>query len=503
MLRRKRRKNHSILMVTPEAVPFAKAGGLGDAVSALAQELDRDGHDVRILMPRYHGIGRERLYRYPTPFSVRVGEDIFTTALYEGRLGDSSVVVYFIDHEDLYAREGIYGTSAGGYADNLKRFSLLSHAAFAIGPYIGWEAEVVHAHDWPTALVPVIARRRAAMGASRPASVLTIHNVGYQGAFPVGDLPASGLSWVDLSESSLLHYDSLNLLKAGTVNADMVTTVSRRYAEEIRTPRRGFSLDRVLAERGDTLVGILNGVDYDVWNPEKDPYLDVRYTAETVALKERSKRALQQELGLPVTNDLPLIGMVSRLVDQKGFEELSSPGFGALPDILEENDAQLAILGSGEERYEYYLRSLAHRYRNLSVVIGFDERLAHLIEAASDFFLMPSRYEPCGLNQLYSLRYGSLPIVTATGGLVDTVQQASPRGGTGFFIDEACPASIAATVGEAVTMWHDERNRIDAMRRAAMKLRFGWETAATAYVRVYERARGIAEADRPQRSTAP
>ena len=488
MLRRKKKKNHSILMVTSEAVPYAKAGGLADAVSALAQELDRAGHDVRILMPRYYGIKRERLYRYPTPFTVRVGEDIYTTAIYEGRLGDTSVVVYFIDHEDLLGREGIYGSNAGGYPDNLQRFSLLSHAAFALGPFIGWEPEIMHAHDWPTALVPVIAGRRGAMGASRPATVLTIHNVGYQGTFPVGELPQTGLHWVDLAESQLLHFDSLNLLKAGIANADMVTTVSRRYAEEITTPRRGFSLDKVLAERGDTLVGILNGVDYEVWNPEKDPYLDVKYTSETVALKERSKKQLQQELGLPVTDSQPLVGMVSRLVDQKGFEELASPGFGALPDILEDNEVQLAILGSGEPRYEYYLRSLAHRYRNLSVVIGFDERLAHLIEAASDFFLMPSRYEPCGLNQLYSLRYGTLPIVTATGGLVDTVEQASVRGGTGFFIEEACPSAISATVTEAVTMWHRERNRIDAMRRAAMKLRFSWEHAAGEYISVYGRA---------------
>ena len=488
MVKKKKRSNLSVLMITSEAVPFAKSGGLADSVSALAQALDHAGHDVRILMPRYQNIRRESLYRFPTPFAVRVGQDIITTAVYEGRVGDTSVVAYFLDHEDLYSREGIYGTSAGGYADNLRRFSLLNHAAFAIGPYIGWEPDVMHAHDWPTAIVPVIAQRRSAMGASRPATVLTIHNVGYQGTFPVGELPHTGLSWVDLSESQLLHYDSLNLLKAGIVNADMVTTVSPQYAEEIKTPRRGFSLDRVLADRDRSLVGILNGVDSEVWNPEKDPYLDVKYTVETVSLKARSKQTLQTELGLPIDEHVPLVGMVSRLVDQKGFEELASPGFGALPDILEQGSVQVAILGSGEQRYEYYLRSLAHRYRNLSVVIGFDERLAHLIEAASDFFLMPSRYEPCGLNQLYSLRYGTLPIVTRCGGFVDTVEEASPRGGTGFFIDEACPAAISETVLGAVTMWHREHNRIDAMRRAAMKLRFGWEDAATEYVTVYERA---------------
>lgn len=488
MAKRKKKNNRAILIVASEVVPFAKAGGLADSVSALAQELDRIGHDVRILMPRYRGIRRDRLYRYPTPFSVRMGQDIYTTAIYEGRLGESSVVVYFMDHEDLYAREGIYGSGSSSYGDNLQRFTLLNHAAFNLGPFIGWEPDVIHAHDWPTALVPVIARRRSAVGVHRPATVLTIHNVGYQGTFPVGELPQTGLSWVDLSESGLLHYDSLNLLKAGIVNADMVTTVSREYAREITTARRGFSLDRVLAGRGDQLVGILNGVDYEVWNPEKDPYLDVRYTVETVALKSRTKASLKQELGLPARDDVPLIGMVSRLVDQKGFEEMAAPGFGALPDILQNEKCQIAILGSGEERYEYYLRSLAHRYENLSVVIGFDERLAHHIEAASDFFLMPSRYEPCGLNQLYSLRYGTLPIVTRTGGFVDTVEEASPRGGTGFFIEEACPAAIVAAVHEAVSMWHNEGNRIQAMRGNAMRQRFGWEQAAERYLEVYETA---------------
>ena len=487
MAKRKKAK-HSILMVSSEVAPFAKSGGLAESVSALAQELDRSGHDVRILMPRYRDIRRDRLYRYPTPFSVRVGQDMFTTAIYEGRLGESSVVVYFIDHEDLYAREGIYGPPGGSYGDNLRRFTLLNHAAFALGPFLGWEPDVVHAHDWPAGLVPVIAQRRGTVGVQRPATVMTIHNIGYQGTFAVGDFPQTGLNWVDLAESGLLHFDSLNLLKAGIVNADYVTTVSPTYAKEITTARKGFSLDGVLSARDDTLVGILNGVDYDVWNPEKDPYLDVKYTVETVALKERTKASLKMELGLPVADNLPLIGMVSRLVDQKGFEELSAPGYGALPDILQRGKCQIAVLGSGEERYEYYLRSLAHRYQNLAVVIGFDERLAHHIEAASDFFLMPSRYEPCGLNQLYSLRYGTLPIVTRTGGFVDTVEEASARGGTGFFMEEPCPTAIVDGVNAAVDMYHDEPNRIQAMRTHAMRQRFGWEEPASDYEKVYASA---------------
>lgn len=489
MRRRKKKQHVSVLMVTSEAFPIVKSGGLADAVSALARELDAMGHDVRILMPRYYAVRRESLYRYPSPFALRVGQDLYVSALYEGRLEGSSVVTYFIDHEDLYGRDGIYGNDGGSFADNLKRFSLLSHAALELGRFIGWEPQLIHAHDWPAALTPYLARRQEKRSGRRPASVLTIHNVGHQGAFAVGQLPETGLSWSELDNSGLLHHDSLNMMRSGIVHADVITAVSRRYAEEIQTPRYGFSLDQVLSTRSDSIRGIMNGVDYAVWNPEKDPYNDIKYTTETVALKSRIKEELQQELGLRVDADVPLIGMVSRLVDQKGFEELLSPGFGSLPDILTDLDCQVAVLGSGEPRYEHYLRTLAVRYANLSVVIGFDERLAHLIEGAADFFLMPSRYEPCGLNQLYSLRYGTLPIVTRTGGFVDSVEPISPRGGTGFFVDDLSPVSIYETVKDAITLYRSEPARIDSMRRAAMKVRFSWEESASHYLVAYEEAR--------------
>jgi len=482
------KQNYSILMVTTELVPFAKSGGMADAVAALAQELDREGHDVRLLLPRYRNIRKERLYRYPNPYTIRVGRQSFTTALYEGRLGDTSAVVYFIDHEDLYARDGIYGQDGASYPDNLKRFSVLSHAALQLGDFVGWHPQVIQSHDWPAALVPLLASRQKWREVPRPATVMTIHNVGYQGNFAVADYPETGLGWESLAESELLHHNEINLLKTGITNADIVTTVSPQYAQELRTPRRGFLLDREIAARKESLVGILNGVDYSVWNPERDPFLDVKYTAETIALKGRLKTQLQHELDLPERDDVPMIGMVSRLVEQKGWEELSVPGFGALPDLLAKDNAQIVILGNGDERYHYYLRALALRFPNLGVRIGFDEALAHLIEAGSDFFLMPSRYEPCGLNQLYSLRYGTLPIVTQTGGLVDTVQPIGPKGGTGFFIQEASPPAIVETVTGAIQMWHGERTRIETMQRAAMKLRFEWSEAAAAYIAVFGRA---------------
>jgi starch synthase len=474
-------------MVTTEAVPFAKSGGLADAVSALAQELDRAGHDVRILMPRYYGIRRDKLFRFPSPFRIQVGEQRFETGIYEGRLPDSEVVVYFLDHEELFGRDGIYGDGGSSYHDNLRRFSVLSHAALALGSRLGWEPEVIHAHDWPTGLLPMIARR-APKRAGEPATVLTVHNLGYQGNFPVDMLPDAGLPWSELAESGLLHLDELNLLKAGILNADMVTTVSPSYAREIQTPLHGFSLDRVLASRSDSLIGILNGVDYSLWNPERDRHLNVNYTSETVALKERSKSALQAEVGLEVTGDVPLIGMVTRLVAQKGVEELVAPGYGALPTILTELPVQVIVLGTGDPAYEYQLRQLTRRFANLKAIIGFDNGLAHRIEAGADFFLMPSRYEPCGLNQLYSLRYGTIPIVTRTGGLADTVEDISEDGGTGIVVDNPSPVEIISGIGRAVSMWKDTPNQIAAVRRAGMKERFTWESATAQWLEVYRKA---------------
>jgi starch synthase len=487
MARSRKNTNHRILMVTTEAVPFAKSGGLADAVTALAQELDRAGHDVRILMPRYYGIRRDHLFRFPSPFRVQVGEQRYDAGVYEGRLPDSEVVVYFLDHEELYGRDGIYGDAGTAYSDNMRRFSVLSHAALTLGSRLGWEPQIIHAHDWPTGLVPMLARRMQT-GAREPATVLTVHNLGYQGNYPVDMLPDTGLPWSKLSDSGLLHLDELNMLKAGILNADMVTTVSPSYAAEIQTPLHGFSLDQVLASRSDSLVGILNGVDYTLWNPERDRHLDVNYTAETVALKERSKSALQAELGLEVTNDVPLIGMVTRLVPQKGLEELVAPGYGALPTVLSELPVQVIVLGTGDPDYEYQLHQLTRRFPNLKAIIGFDNGLAHRIEAGADFFLMPSRYEPCGLNQLYSLRYGTIPIVTRTGGLADTVEDITEHGGTGIVVNTPSPTEIIAGIQRAVTLWKDAPNQLTAVRRAGMKERFTWESVIEQWLEVYRRA---------------
>lgn len=474
-------------MVTSEAEPFAKTGGLADAVSALSRALSEQGHDVRIVMPRYYDIRRDQLFHHPTPFRLTVGKRTYETALYEGRLSNSSVPVYLIDHEQLYGREGLYGpTGDADWPDNLERFSVLSHAPFFLSEYLGWSPDILHAHDWQSAL-SLLLRSVGPNAGMLPltAGVLTIHNVGYQGVFEVDELPVTGLRWEDLTDSGLLHHNRLSLLRAGIENACAITTVSPGYALEIQTPRYGFSMDPVLARRGDVVTGILNGVDYGTWNPETDPNLPVNYTVETVALKARLKASLQTRMSLPVDESVPLIGMVSRLVSQKGFEELLSPGYGILPEALHTLPIQVVLVGTGEPRYEHELRLLADRFPNLSVRLAFDERLAHLVEAGSDFFLMPSRYEPCGLNQMYSLRYGTIPIVTATGGLRDTVQPATETGGTGFLIEEPCPGAILRTLERVVKLYKESPSRIDTLRKAGMKVQFSWATAASEYARLY------------------
>lgn len=481
-----------VLMVTSEATPFAKTGGLADAVTALSGALSGLGHDVRILMPRYYQIRRDQLYRHPVPFRVTVGEVTYTAALYEGRLPSSPVPVYFIDHESLFGREGIYGPLEGGdWADNLERFTVLSQAPFALADFLGWAPTIVHAHDWQAALACALLRLPPTSALlPETTGVLTIHNIGYQGVFPVNDLPVTGISWEQLGNSGLLHHNQLNLLRSGITSAEAVTTVSPGYALEIQTPRFGFSLDRVLAERGDAVTGVLNGADYDEWNPETDSHLAVNYTPETVALKSRVKEVLQDHLGLP-KEPVPLIGIVSRLATQKGFEELLSPGYGVLPEALATLPLQFVILGSGERRYEHELRLLTDRFPNLAVRIGFSERLAHQIQAASDFLLMPSRYEPCGLNQMYAQRYGTIPIVTATGGLRDTVQPVSESAGTGILIDEACPAAILRALEQVVQLWRNAPNRVDTLRRACMKVRFEWSAAASQYATLYSGALAV------------
>ena len=482
-----------VVMVTSEAVPFAKAGGLGDMVGALADALARQGHDARVVLPRYYGIDTARLRRIGVPLGVPLGGGEEWCGVWEGRTPGADVPVYLLEHEQLYGRDGIYGTrTEPDFRDNLRRFALLCRGAFQLAKALDWVPQVVHAHDWPGALAPVYLNTVERAGAfADTGSVLTIHNLGHQGVFDKAQYPTIGLPWEQFHGAGFEFFDHVNLLQAGLRAADVLTTVSPTYAAEIQTPVFGHRMDRLLRHRRDDLFGVLNGMDYAEWNPESDTYLAATYTDRGFKRgKARNKAALQEAFGLPIDPSLPLYGMVSRLVDQKGFGALCGPTHGRLASMCTDFGLQFAILGTGEAWCERELTSLAARHPNLGVRIGFDERLAHLVQAGADFFLMPSAYEPCGLAQMYALRYGTLPIVRRTGGLADTVvnYDQSTGDGTGFVFDLLTPAAIYDTVGWSLWAWHNRPQHLDAMRRRGMRARFSWDAAAERYAELYQGA---------------
>ncbi|MBN2873715.1 MAG: glycogen synthase GlgA [Spirochaetales bacterium] len=487
-----------VLMVTSEATPFAKSGGLADAVSALSRALRRLGHDVRIVLPLYGSVATEGLSRQPKALRVSLGSTTGDAAVLEGVLPDSDVPVYFIEHHQYFDREGIYGSKAQpDYDDNPERFSFFSRAAFRLCEALGWMPDVLHAHDWPTALVPVYARYEEPAFASA-VSILTIHNLGYQGVYHKGVFPGLGLPWELFHGAGFEYYDKVNLLKAGITCADRLSTVSPTYAREIQKPELGCTLDGLLRVRSASLVGILNGVDGGDWDPSTDNYLPARYSVDDMRGKAVCKAALQAEAGLPITPDKPLIGMVSRLTDQKGIGELFGPTYGSAASMCLDMDMQFVVQGTGETWCEAEIARLSERIPNFKARVGYSERFAHLIEAGADFFMMPSRYEPCGLNQMYSLRYGTLPIAHRTGGLADTISNFNQEtgNGTGFLFDELTPRSIYDTTGWAVWAYYNKPEQLAVMQKRAMMQEFSWDGPAREYEALYHGS-STAIANRP------
>lgn len=481
-----------ILMITSEAVPFAKTGGLADVVPALSYALKKLGHDVRIVMPRYYRVNKKDLIPIPGAMGVSVGDTEYWTEVFETTLPDSDIPVYFIDHEESFGRDGLYGsTFEPDFGDNPRRFSLLSHAAFQLCRKQHWIPELMHAHDWQTALVPVLLKFSAQyLDFRQTASVFTVHNIGYQGIYGKTHYTDTGLDWMYFYTAGFEDWDRINFLKAGLVSADHLTTVSPTYAKEIQSAEYGFRMDGILRFRQEALTGILNGVDTAVWNPKTDASIPVKYTARSLAKKAKNKEALQQYMGLPQNMNVPVFGMITRLTDQKGIAELFGPAYGAVFKMCTDINLQLVVLGTGDRWCEDELLSLSRRLPNLRVHIGYDEKLSHLIEAGSDFFLMPSRYEPCGLNQMYSLLYGTLPVVRNTGGLADTVENYNEQtgGGTGFVLNLLTPESVYHTVDWAVNAWFKHPEHIVKMQKRGMAKDFTWDTSAKKYLEVYHRA---------------
>jgi starch synthase len=494
-----------ILMVSSEAVPFAKTGGLADMVSSLSINLAKLGHDVKIIIPRYYSVDRDKLKLLPGALGVPMGGIEEWSAVYTAMLPGAKkpVEVYFIDHEIYFGRDGIYGIpSEPDFIDNPRRFSFFCKAAFQLCRKTGWFPDVIHAHDWPAAMAPVYLKfaeriTESESGFKETVSILTIHNLGYQGIYSKDNFDYTGLGWDVFYGAGFEDWGMINLLKAGLYSADKLNTVSPNYAQETKTQAHGFRLDGVLRYRSNDYSGILNGIDTDDWNPMKDKYISEHFSAKNMAGKAKLKEELQKEFDLPQDSSVPLIGMVTRLTGQKGVGDLFGPTYGSVFSICRDMNLQMVILGTGEPWCEQEIKSLASRLPNFRARIGYSEKLSHLIEAGSDFFLMPSRYEPCGLNQMYSLAYGTLPIVRRTGGLVDTVENYNEAtgSGTGFMFDSLSPSSIYNTVGWAVWAWYNCRDHIDAMRIRAMKLDFSWEKSAEKYIQLYEKAMGLPESE--------
>ena len=474
----------SVLFVASECAHFVKAGGLGDVVAALPAALRQLGHDARIVIPRYDAIPLAGLERHSAPLGVPLGSGEAWAGVLETKLPGADVPVYLLDHERLFGRGYLYDPPGAVAYDNLVRFAFLCRGALQLCRHIGWYPDVFHVHDWPSALLPIYLNtieRSGPFGGA--ASVLTIHNLAHQSKFPAADLWATHIPWSELRGDSLEDFGAVNPLKGGIYHATKLTAVSPRYAEEIRTPEGGAGLDGLMRFRAADLMGILNGIDEDVWNPARDPAIAAPFDADDLRGKSACKAALQREMSLDVRPDVPLIGIVSRLSEQKGTDVV----LAALSRILD-MDAQVTVLGSGDRAAEGYLLMRSHyggdRFR---AWIGFNEGLAHRIEAGSDLFLMPSRFEPCGLNQMYSQRYGTLPIVRATGGLDDTVENYDPAtgAGTGFKLWDLDVDKLVATVSWAIETYRERPDHFRTMQRRAMGRRFGWDVAAKRYAEVY------------------
>jgi starch synthase len=474
-----------ILMVASEAAPFAKTGGLADVVGALPRALVRLGHSVDVVMPRYRGIS---IGEPMGEVSVPLGPQVTNTPAYA--VTEAGVRTIFIDHPGYYDRDHLYGAVGHDYPDNPARFAFLSRAALEWASGATQPYDAVHAHDWQTGLVPVFLRALSDRSAFRGASTMfTIHNLAYQGIFDAGWLPRLGLSASLMHIDALEYWSQISLLKGGVMFSRVLTTVSPRYAEEIQTREYGNGFDEILRSRSLDLLGIRNGIDDQEWDPARDPHLPEPFDASCLERKVASKRVVLQAFGLPgddATLSRPLVGLISRLVDQKGFDLLA-----ALVEELPRLDASFVLLGTGEQRYEDLWLALAARHPGrIGARLGFDEAMAHRIEGGADVFLMPSRFEPCGLNQMYSLRYGTIPVVHATGGLYDTVRNYDPKtgSGNGFTFDEYSPQTLLSTLQLALDVFHD-RGAWRRMQLAGMHEDFSWDASAREYVTMYERAR--------------
>jgi starch synthase len=476
-----------VLFVSSEVAPFAKTGGLADVAGSLPKALRAMGVDVRVVMPLYAGMPWNDLEVLDGSLGVPMWWGTAHARVRKGNLPGSDVPVYCLEYNRYFDRPHLYGPPSDGYGDNLERFTFLSRGSLEICKALGFIPDVIHCNDWQTALVPVyINTVEWAQPLHGSATVYSIHNLAYQGVFDGNGMFITGLGREHYNPGEFEHFGAMNLTKAALNHSTLLSTVSPTYAREIQTGEYGCGLDGILARRNDELAGILNGIDVDEWNPAADRHLPTAFDVQDRRGKAACKAALQKEAGFAVRPDVPVFGVIGRLTSQKGFDVLAH----ALDRVLSW-DVQIVLLGTGDEDAQRFFSWVdAHRGDRFRAWLRFDNGRAHRIEAGADFFLMPSRFEPCGLNQMYSLRYGTLPIVRATGGLVDTVANydEGTGNGTGFVFSDLHPESLANTIGWAVSTWFDRPHHIDTMRDRAMRQDFSWERAARLYDDLYRRA---------------
>ena len=494
-----------VLVVASEASPFAKTGGLGDVAGALPQALHALGHDVRVLIPRYRDVKehvtgtRTVIERVPVPS----GDGFVEGQLLE-TAGPGGVPFYFLAQDSYFDREALYGTADGDYLDNCERFTFFCRGTLEALIALGregaspWRPQLIHANDWQTGLIPVylktLYRDHPELGGL--GTLFTIHNLAYQGVFWHYDMPMTGLGWDLFTPAGIEFYGKINFLKGGLAFADLLTTVSRTYAAEIRTPAFGNGLEGVIEDRSADLYGVINGIDYETWNPAKDPALTCHYSAAQPEDKALCREALRRELGLEADRSM-LITMVTRLAGQKGLDLV----LDGLPGLLEAG-CQIALLGSGETPLETaWQEAAAEHPGRVAVRLGYDAELASRMYAGGDCFLMPSRYEPCGLGQLIALRYGTVPIVRRTGGLADTVEEWDARRGTGtgFIFDDFSVEALREAVGRAVAAFREPR-RWETLVHNAMAQDFSWDASAREYVTLYRKVLRQYGARSPRRS---
>lgn len=479
-----------ILIATPEAIPFAKTGGLADVTGALPKVLKRLGCEVRLILPLYRHVqeGNFNLKDTGIKVSAQIGFREINASVFEGEA--NGIQAYFLKRDEYYDRKYLYTMPEGDYFDNAERFILFSRCALEAIKKLGFKPDIIHCHDWQTGLISTYLKTvyKNEPFFANTKTAFTIHNIAYQGQFPKTHFPLTGLPEEVFTPEGIEFWGNMNLLKAGIVFSDVVTTVSEKYSKEIQTSEFGYGLEGVLTAKKDKLFGVLNGVDYDDWSPEKDKFIVAKYDDKDLSGKAKCREDLLKEYKLNLPDDAPVIGIISRLADQKGFDILSY----AMEELMAMN-LGMVVLGTGEKKYHELFEGLARKYpKKLGVKITFDNKIAHKIEAGSDMFLMPSKYEPCGLNQIYSLKYGTIPVVRATGGLDDTIQDydAKTGEGNGFKFKEYSSAALIKKIKDALCVFANRKEWKRLMQKA-MQQDFSWQRSAKRYLELYENILGI------------